>query len=1257
MSRGEVRTDAYPGLGRLAFFHFCRALSPATLSPLRFVESLSLELAARYPAFALALTRVGHDRIAISTSQTVGRAEAGAQIAGVVIHELHIGDISAQDAFDRLVRRPLEAICTDDFAETIVLLVDSLDEALTYRDENIVTVLAEMGELPRQVRWLLTSRPDRRILDRIGRPALQLIEDAPDDVDDVRDYAYRRLHSLSEPDRTVLADRVAVAGEGNFLYARYVLDDLVANIGQLDDVRYLVLPDRLEDIYRQFLRRELARTQELWEARYRPLLGAVAVARGEGLTRTQLAGITSLPQSTTDDILRICNQYLEGPYPEGPFRIYHQSFREFLVEDPTYLVYPAESNQAIAEYFLAECERRWAACDPYALRYTPAHLRDAVEQAEQRRVKHGLADAAGRLLTDLEFLEAKTAGIGIDAVLDDLRGGTGLSVEEGGTPPEVGSWLTLLDTQAHHLQGWDRTKDPGFFAQQVHIQAAESGAMDLAARAADTLAHRNRPYFTSAWRAGWWDGRGGKRTLTGHTDIVFAVAMTPDGRRVVSGSNDNTLKVWDIETGRELRTLTGHTDWVHAVVVTGDGRYAVSGSFDGTVKVWELETGRLVATLAGHRGQVNGVAVSADGHVAVSGSSDGTLCVWDLVRQRQLRVLTVGGGGIKGVALTPDGRYAVSGSDELTLWDLSTGEVVRSMDVDGAWVEAVAVTDDGRYAISGEQELTAWDLKTGHPLRRFTGHTSWVNGIAINPQRPHMITGSSDGTLKVWDLETGEMLRTLALGIAVACVAVSPDGRTAVSGGWDAALTIWDLEAGAEEHVPAGHREAVDGVVVSPDRPWAVSASQDHTLKVWDLTAGTELRTLRGHEEWVTAVALLPQQEQVISGDVHGVLIVWDLRTGRTLRTIDAHDAAVRAIAVFPDARRAVSGSNDNTMKIWDLETGRLLQTLTSRKAEVTAAALTQDGQRAVLARSDGTFTVWNLATGSSVHTVAGQPLLAEALAALSERDGAIATVGVARPPEGVVAAIRRAAGRTGQGSAVGAVATTPDGTRAVSAAADTLTVWTMQAGEAVRTAQTTYKNTAAVAITADGRHVLYASPEGTVGTWDVEHGGTYTRGEREETPGAISVTPDGRRIVSGSWTGSLRVWDVESAKETHILGGHEGGVNAVVALPDGRRALSAADDATLRVWDLETGRELRSLTGHRSAVTAAVVCLGGRRAISASVGTLRLWDLETGKSVVVVAPGSHISSMAATPDGGTVIVGYGSGNLHALRYVSIEPS
>ncbi|MBC6477892.1 MAG: trypsin-like peptidase domain-containing protein [Hormoscilla sp. GM7CHS1pb] len=237
-------------------------------------------------------------------------------------------------------------------------------------------------------------------------------------------------------------------------------------------------------------------------------------------------------------------------------------------------------------------------------------------------------------------------------------------------------------------------------------------------------------------------------TLKGHSDVVYSVAISPDGQLLASGSDDNTIKIWNLGSGRLLRTLTGHSGDVNSVGQAWgpDGQLLASGSGDRTIKIWNLGSGRLLRTLTGHSRWVRSVAISPDGQLLASGSDDRTIKIWNLGSGRLLRTLTGHSHWVNSVAISPDGQLLASGSRDRT--------------------------------------IKIWNLESGRLLRTFKGHSHWVNSVAISPYGQLLASGSYDRTIKIWNLESGRLLRTLT-GHSdwVRSVAFSPDGQTIVSGG------------------------------------------------------------------------------------------------------------------------------------------------------------------------------------------------------------------------------------------------------------------------------------------------------------------------------------------------------------------------------------------------------------------------------------------------------------------------------------------
>ncbi|MEG4042246.1 WD40 repeat domain-containing protein, partial [Microcoleus sp. S1D4] len=334
-------------------------------------------------------------------------------------------------------------------------------------------------------------------------------------------------------------------------------------------------------------------------------------------------------------------------------------------------------------------------------------------------VKSGNLEKYYQKLTDFNFLMAKIQHpeFGVQALIDDFNL---VDNSEALSHPEYNSEkaksLNLIQRTLRlsaHIWVRDRTQLAGqLLGRLLYFEMPPIQAMLEVAK---------------QWKAAAWlrpltpcltpPRRGLLRTIEGHSNSVNAVAVIADGKQAISGSGDNTLKVWDLTTGKEQFTLNGHSNSVNAVAVIADGKQAISGSGDNTLKVWDLTTGKEQFTLNGHSGSVNAVAVTPDGKQAISGSSDNTLKVWDLTTGKEQFTLNGHSGSVNAVAVTPDGKRGISGSYDKTLkiWDLTTGKEQFTLNGHIGSVNAVAVTPDGKRAISGSynKTLKVWDLTTG----------------------------------------------------------------------------------------------------------------------------------------------------------------------------------------------------------------------------------------------------------------------------------------------------------------------------------------------------------------------------------------------------------------------------------------------------------------------------------------------------------------------------------------------------------------
>jgi serine/threonine protein kinase len=286
--------------------------------------------------------------------------------------------------------------------------------------------------------------------------------------------------------------------------------------------------------------------------------------------------------------------------------------------------------------------------------------------------------------------------------------------------------------------------------------------------------------------------------LEGHSDSVWGVAFSPDSRRALSGSMDNTVRLWDVDFGQEVARFVGHTDGVTGVAISPDGRFVLSSSLDDTVLRWDVAGGQGLGRLVARAGRVFSVAISPDGRHALSGHEDTTMRLWEVHTGREVCRLAGHGGWVRGVAFSPDGRWALSGSEDTTvrLWEVATGRELRRLEGHTGPVQCVAFSPDGGHVVSGSTagDLRLWEAESGRLLRRLVGHTDWVRGVAFAPDGGRFASASDDETVRLWDARIGEEIYCFqGHSWSVLAVAFAPDGRSLVSGSDDATLGLWPL--------------------------------------------------------------------------------------------------------------------------------------------------------------------------------------------------------------------------------------------------------------------------------------------------------------------------------------------------------------------------------------------------------------------------------------------------------------------------------
>ena len=444
----------------------------------------------------------------------------------------------------------------------------------------------------------------------------------------------------------------------------------------------------------------------------------------------------------------------------------------------------------------------------------------------------------------------------------------------------------------------------------------------------------------------------GQIIFLGHEGSVLSVAFSPDGRTIVSGSEDQTLRLWDLEGNPIGQPFKGHKGRVNSVAFSPNGKFIVSGSEDETtLRLWDLKGNPVGQPFKGHEGGVNSVAFSPDGKSIVSASRDGTVRLWDLRGNYIGRPFKGHDGGVNSVAFSPDGKSIVSSGRDGTvrLWDLRGNPIGQPSPPHYFLTTmfcSVAFSPDGTKIVGAmcptgtlpfTRNIRVWGINqvSGKPFdvfKDYEGHERKVTSVAFSPNGENIISASEDGTVRLWPTDTSFPLnlgRKLILRgdkRIVNSVAFSPNGKQVVSANDDGTIRLWELSG--INIIPIKYTEQnrayddfnfIKFTAFSPNGQ-LIATGDKYSVRLWDLKGNLIGQPFKGHEGGVTSVAFSPDGKTIVSGSDDKTLRLWDLKSNLFVsKVIRGHEDAVLSVSFSPDSRSFASAGADRTLRFWDL--------------------------------------------------------------------------------------------------------------------------------------------------------------------------------------------------------------------------------------------------------------------------------------------------------------------------------------------------
>ncbi len=766
-----------------------------------------------------------------------------------------------------------------------------------------------------------------------------------------------------------------------------------------------------------------------------------------------------------------------------------------------------------------------------------------------------------------------------------------------------------------------------------------------------------------------------RSTLRGHTDVINAIAYSPDGQRILTASFDNSLKLWDAATGKELKTFAGqagHQKMVLSAAFSPDRQSIASGSADGTAKIWDVPATKPLHHLV-HADAVEDVALSADGKTIAGACHDGTIHLWNTADGKELRVLRGHEGPVTSVSIHGNNQLIASGGQDGTVrvWNVGDGKLLGTVYAHRGPLTEVAFHPNGSWILSsgndGKLRIWQWPFVAPRPVsgagQELTSLSPWSDG-------GRLVTGAADGSVQIRNLDGG-LVR--AFDKAGKVQAVAGGAGLTVAGTTDGHLQVWNADNGQLLARGDAADKTVTALAMYPQERGILSGGRDGRITRWTIppTQPGKMATLKVKQAWqahkggVTVLSNFAGAANILSGGADGEVKLWEAKTGKLVRNIGKTGSTIAALAVSRDNTRVAAAAN-KTVTIWDAGNGRKLHEL-HHPVAVLSVSFSGDRSRLVTGAADGFARVWDAHTAEELEAFRyGGPVRG----VIYGNDNRTIVVGGDHTPLVidtvatllVIPAIKTPLRTFGIAAYGGQLLTgTDDGklvlwninngnrdrtfpgdgkpARAVAASRNNqllasggtkgqIRLYTLNNGQVLATFAAP-AGAAKLEFSADSRTLAAACDDGSLILWDV----TYNPGQpvpmdfgkpletypRKAAVTSVTFAPDGHTVAASSRDKAIRIWKVMSPQPRNLQHGPE--VDAVAFNSKGTLLATGSHDGLVRIWDAAKGNVVRQIAAHNQPMPATVYSVAwspdDRYIVSASLDTsLKLWDASNGNLV-----------------------------------------
>ena len=809
---------------------------------------------------------------------------------------------------------------------------------------------------------------------------------------------------------------------------------------------------------------------------------------------------------------------------------------------------------------------------------------------------------------------------------------------------------------------------------------------------------------------------------------ITDMAFSPDRNQLAVACS---IGIWlyNVRTGTEEAFLKGHTELVNSVAYSPDGKILASGSNDWTIRIWDVDKRKHIKTLEGHTGKVNSVAYSQDGETIVSGSDDG-IRVWNVENWNDKILYRSENAGIVNMMYSPDEKTltSLSKNGKIESWDLTSGEkqwtilgYKKSRKLKSLLQNVIKLSSyslDGKtFANWSGVEMRLYNVVKGNLELLFKKSEISVYSLAFSPNGSTIVTGSDDGTISIWNTKNGEHKRTLpGHSGMVTSVAYSPDGNIFASASLDGTIRLWGAVGGLPKRTFTGHIRNFDSLAYSPNGKTLASRTKNGNILVWDVQTFKHKFTLAvdANDEQVPRVderrnrrtdtertnaplAYSPDGTTLATADMNNTIRLWDTESGKLELTFKAKNDeeqppdqnnrvrrpyTITSLAYSIDGKTLVGGSRDGKIQFWDLEREGHQQTFAEQRFPAIFLGYSSDGSILISGTSDermrtsemySEINIWDVPKHQLIRTINVQIIRDGIMQQMRDEINSISSSPDGKTVAGasnnnVIYLWNTETGTLQQKISVhtdkvSSIAYSPDGSTLASAGDDNyIRLWDAGTGQYKRTLTGHLDSVTSVVFSSDGKTLASASNDGAILLWDIAHvkqvnepkpaheksrnisqwnlpeGATARLGKGLVKD--IAYSPDGNHLAVASTVGTW-IYDVHTGAERALVPGPMASIEQISYSPDGR-ILAGRNSREIYSLDAVTGKYLHTISlnsvhsgsGRRTFMYSHD---GSKLASWGHGGSVQLWDAITGQHRHTIEGTSNSYCFAFSPDGSTI--------------------